>query len=198
MTRDEKIDWEEMEPEWRAGIISKKQLSKQYGVSRAAIDKHWSKLGIERDLTKQIQAEAKSKVARATVTPGVTPLTRVTEQQVVEANATVMANKQIEHRTSIPLRRALGDKLFAEIEGQTDGANLIEQLTLALQQGDLDELAKIARKVASLPTRIKGFADLVSSYKTLIALEREAFGIKGDEKPPGEEFTEIVRRIVRG
>jgi hypothetical protein len=50
MAGEEKIDWEEMEPDWRAGIISKKQLSKQYGVSRAAIDKHWAKLGIERDL----------------------------------------------------------------------------------------------------------------------------------------------------
>lgn len=48
------IDWDAMEPDWRAGIKSKKELSEEHGVSRAAIDKHLAELGIERDLTAKI------------------------------------------------------------------------------------------------------------------------------------------------
>lgn len=33
------VDWEAMEPHWKAGIVSVLQLSKEYGVSRAAIIK---------------------------------------------------------------------------------------------------------------------------------------------------------------
>ena len=189
------IDWDEMEPDWRAGIKTKKQLAIEYNVSRAAIDKHWHKLGIERDLAARIQSAAKAKVTRATVTRGVTLGTKVTEQEVVEANATLVADKLIAHRTDIPQKRALVGKLFSEIEGLTDGPELIDQLALALQQDDQDKLADLARKVASLPARIKGVAELVGAYKALIGLEREAFGI-GAGTTPGEEFTEIVRRIV--
>jgi len=191
MTSKHKVDWDAQEPDWRAGIKSKKQLSEEYGVSRAAIDKHWQAAGIERDLTAKIEAAAKARVTRATVTRD----TKVTEREVVEANATLQADIIIAHRTDIPRKRELVAKLFAEIEGLTDGKDLVEQMTLALGQGDMEALAKVAQKVGSLPQRIKGVSDLVGAFKTLIGMEREAFGISVGSTP-GEELTEIVRRIV--
>lgn len=50
------INWDEMYPEWCAGIVSLSDLSKKYGVSRPAIEKHWDKLGITRDLSAKIKA----------------------------------------------------------------------------------------------------------------------------------------------
>ena len=58
------IDWEKIEPHWRAGIRTKLEISNEFGVSRAAMDKHFKKLGIERDLTAKIQAKAESLVAQ--------------------------------------------------------------------------------------------------------------------------------------
>ena len=58
-----------MEPEWRAGLVSVLQLSRDYGVSRAGIIKHWDKEGVERDLLAKIQARAEALVTHDAVTP---------------------------------------------------------------------------------------------------------------------------------
>jgi hypothetical protein len=189
----QKIDWDAMEPDWRAGLKTKKQLSEEYGVSRAAIDKHWSALGIDRDLSDRIRSAAKTKVTRSTVTSGVTPDTKVTEREVVEANADMLAAKHIEHRTDIPAKRELVGKLFAELEALTDGKDLMAQVQVALEQGDLDKLAEAAEKVASLPSRIKGVSDLVGAYKALIMLERQAFGL--EDSRPADPIQELCSRI---
>lgn len=55
------IDWDGMESDWRAGIVSLSVLSREYEVSRAAIEKHWDKLGVPRDLNAKIKAKADSK-----------------------------------------------------------------------------------------------------------------------------------------
>jgi len=52
------VDWEAMRPDWMAGVKSVLQLSEEYGVSRAAILKHWGKEGLERDLAGNIKAKA--------------------------------------------------------------------------------------------------------------------------------------------
>lgn len=50
------VDWDAMEEDWRVGAKPVLQLSKEYGVSRAAIIKHWEKAGIDRDLSGKIRA----------------------------------------------------------------------------------------------------------------------------------------------
>lgn len=206
-SKRQRFDWEAMESDWRAGIKSKKQLAEEYGVSRAAIDKHWAAAGIERDLSDRIRAAARAKVTRASVTPKVTHRAKVTEQDIVEAESELQSRMHLSHRKDITQKRELVAKLFAELEGITDGADLIEQLTLALAQADQEKLANIALKVASLPGRIKGVSDLVGAYKALIALERQAFNMDDNQAPssPGLNLAElpkedraILREILEG
>lgn len=177
MSTKTKIDWDAMEPDWRAGIKSKKQLAEEYGVSRAAINNHWAKLKIDRDLTSRIRDSVKAKVTRATVTPGVTPETKVTEQQVVEANADVIAAKLIGQRSGITRRSDLLEKTAADLEAMSDGKDAILQITEALESGNLDQMAEAVRKVMELPTRIKCLKDLVETQRVLIQLERQSFNI---------------------
>lgn len=56
------VDWDAIEPDWRAGIKTKKQMSAEYGVSRAAMDKHFGKVGIERELMVAARREFGGKV----------------------------------------------------------------------------------------------------------------------------------------
>ena len=77
------------------------QLSRDYGVSRAGIIKHWDKEGVERDLLAKIQARAEALVTHDAVTPKVTPEQRVTERNVVEANAQVVADTILRHRADV-------------------------------------------------------------------------------------------------
>lgn len=190
------IDWEAIEPEWRAGIKTKLQLSEEFKVSRAAIDKHFAKAGIERDLTERIRAKADSLVTQDAVTREVTSATKAAEKEIVEANAELQARVRREQRTDITRSRTLVMKLISELEQQTDNLGLYEQLAELLfdpgveatkeQKAAQDKRLDLFDKVISLGGRTKTMKDLSDSLKTLVALEREAFGIDDRSKPDAQ------------
>jgi hypothetical protein len=188
-----KIDWESVAKHYRAGIRSLRDIGGEFGISEGAIRKRAKKEGWPRDLSEQIKAKADDKVRIALVRSGTQG---AAEQEIVEVNAQLQADIILSHRTDIPKKRELVAKLFAEVEGLTDGPKLVEMMTLALQQGDNDKLADVARKVASLPSRIKGTSELITAYKTMIGLERQVFGI--DDSGDQEEIPMIMIRAKRG
>lgn len=184
------VDWEAMEADWRAGIKSVLQLSKEHGVSRAAILKHWGKLGVERDLAAKIHAKAEALVTQAAVTESVTPATRATETAIVQANAEMQAATILAHRSDIRRSRSLAMSMLSELEAQTGEAVLFEQLGELLRREDdkgVDRLNDLYRKVISLPGRVDSMKKLSDTLKTLIGLEREAFGIEGGSGGGGDD-----------
>lgn len=195
------VDWEAIEPHWRAGIKTKLQISEEFGVSRAALDKHFAKEGIERDLTARIQAKAESLVTRAQVTRTVTPESRATEREIVESNAQMQADIIVSHRKDIQRGRTLVMSLLEELEHETVNRDLYERLGEFMEMPDAggkDQLADIYRKVMSLPGRTDTMKKLAESLKTLVGLERQAFKI-ADDTPlgDGEDLKSIEVRFVR-
>jgi hypothetical protein len=181
-----------MEPEWRAGIITKKQLAEKFNVSRAAIDKHWAKLGIERDLTARIQQEAAALVTRDAVTREVTQEQRVTEREIIHANAEMQAGVIRAHRKDIQRYRNLCQSLLSQLEAETGEHELfskIGELLAAPDDKGTDKLNEAYQKAISLPSRIDGVKKLAETLKTLIGLERQAFGIedRGLDKPEEDQ-----------
>jgi hypothetical protein len=166
-----------MEPDWRAGIVSKQELASRFGVSRAAIDKHWAKVGIERDLTSRINAKADSLVATGAVARfGVKP----SEVQIVDANGAMVANVRLGHRKSIARGHALCEALLAELEAQTFDKVLMEKLATLMRKPDdegHDRLNEIYRKVISMPGRVDTAKKLIETMKSVVSMEREAYGI---------------------
>jgi hypothetical protein len=191
-----RIDWEAIEPDWRAGVKTKKQMSVEYSVSRAAMDKHFSNIGVERDLTAQIKAKADAIVTRSQVTREVTPLSKVTVQEIIEVNAKIQSDIILAHRTDIPKKRELVAKLFAEVEALTDGGDIVEQMTLALGGGDMEQLADAARKVVSLPSRVKCAVDLMNGYKTVVGMERQAFGVDKELHNDKDPLAQILDAVA--
>lgn len=178
------IDWDSMEPEWRAGIKTKKELSEEYGVSRAAIDKHWAKLDVTRDLGARIRMEAEALVTREAVTREVTQEDRVTEKEIVQANAEMQAGVIRAHRKDITRYRALCQRLLAQLEAESAEPEVFAQIGELLAAPDdkgMDKLNEAYVKAISLPSRIDGVKKLAETLKTLIGLERQAFGLL--EKP---------------
>lgn len=167
-------DWELIEADFRSGLKTLRQIASEHEISHQAIGKRAKRDGWTRDLQAKIKAKAEALVAKGAVD---TSVAKIDEKAVIEANAALVAGIQISHRQDIPRKRELVAKLFAEIEAQTDGGDLIEELIEALRSGDQVLQAGVVRKLTSLPQRIKGVAELVSAYKSLIGLEREAFGL---------------------
>ena len=192
MAATKKVDYARIEPGWRAGILSPRQLAAQYTeetgnpVSHAAIVNHFKKAGIDRDLAAKIRAKADAMVTQAMVTGKVTPQPAVPERQVIEDNATQIASVRITHRKDIARARSVAANLLTELELQTgpDAAAMLADLGELMRSPDdkgQDKLAEIYQKVISLPGRVKTMKDLGDSMRVLIGLEREAYGIEGDD-----------------
>lgn len=188
-----KVDWEKIQIDFRAGVKTLRQIGDEYGVSHVAISRKAKREKWPRDLSAKIAAKAREKVTKASVTSAVT---KQTEQAVVEAESEIQSRILLSHRKDIPAKRELVAKLFAEIESLTDGKDVIDQMAEALKSGDLDQMADSVRKVTDLPMRIKGTSDLVGAYRALIQLERQAFSL-GDEPESGSgSIEEAIRRAA--
>ena len=177
------VDWDAIEPQWRAGIKTKLQISEEFGVSRAAMDKHFAKLGIDRDLTEKIRAKAEALVTQAQVTREVTAESIATEREIVDANANAQADAVLGQRRDVSRSRGVVQKLFAELETQLDCAEDFAKLGELMASPDdngADKLNELYRKVMSLPSRVDSAKKLADALRVLIELERKVLRIKDD------------------
>jgi hypothetical protein len=174
------IDWEALEFQYRAGIRSLRDIGGEFDVSDAAIIKRAKRDGWTRDLKAKIQAKAEAKVSAAMVSAEVSAQTKITERQVVEANAEAVARVRIAHRGDIHRARGLTVTLLAELEAQTGSLEALENLGDMLRAEDekgVDRMNDLYRKVISTPSRIDSLKKVSETLKNLIGLEREAYGM---------------------
>lgn len=192
-----KIDWDAMSQDWRGGFKSVLQLSTEYGVSRAAIIKHWAKEGIERDLSVKIRAEAESKVTRDAVTREVTPEEKVSERQIVDSNAEMMANVIRSHHKSLGRLDTVIKLLFDRLEAELSGTELFDQLgelMLAPDEKGQDKLNELYRKVIALPSHTDTAKKLAETLKTKIELERKVFKIEDQPADSSDSIADAIRK----
>lgn len=176
MAAQAKVDYERIEPGWRAGILSPAQLAEQYtkatgvAVTRVAIIKHFEKLGVPRDLKAKIQAKADAMVAQAMVTGMVSTRTTATTAKIIDGQATTQAQTRLSHQAGAKRLQALVAKLTAELEKQT-------------------------RKQVILKERASTAKTLVDAFGRLVAIEREAHGINADEAPDDDPVGNLLKTI---
>jgi hypothetical protein len=174
------VDWEAVEREYRAGIRSLKDIGAEFGVSDAGILKRAKKDEWQRDLTERIRAKAEAKVSAALVSEKVSAESNANERIVVEASAQVLADALLGQRRDVSRSRSIVQRLFDELEAQGDGLEELAMLGEALESGDEEKLAQIARKVIAFPSRVDSAKKLAESLRTLVELERKVLRIKDD------------------
>lgn len=187
------VDWEAIEGDFRAGVLSLREIAALHpGTNHVAITRRAKKEGWTRDLNAKIKARADELVTRAVVTPDVTEQRKATERQVIEANAERIARVRGEHRGDILRLRTLALGLLAELEGQSADPALLEDLGEILRKPDdkgMDKLNDLYQKIISTPSRIDSAKKLAETLKAAISLEREAYGLddkKTQASSPGE------------
>ncbi|ALU60890.1 MULTISPECIES: hypothetical protein [Pseudomonas syringae group] len=188
-------DWERIEQLFRAGLLSVREIAAACGVSHTAINKRSKAEGWDRDLNAKIKAKADSLVSKREVSTKVSTETLATERGIVEANAEVIADIRLAHRGDISRSRRLTNKLLDELEALTDEQGTIKQLIAQLKDGDHDDgdamadVLALAQKMGALPTRTKTMKELAETLKTLVVLERQAYGL--DEKDKSTDTDEL-------
>ncbi|ORJ47857.1 hypothetical protein B2M27_23840 [Kluyvera intermedia] len=191
-----KPDWEAIESAYRAGVLSVRELAGKYGISHQAISKRAKKDGWERDLKAKVQAKADALVAKREVARQVATGSTISERQLIEATAEVIATVRMEHRGDIRRARELTNTLFDELAGECGDVAALEQLGELMRREDdkgMDKLNDLYHKIISLPSRVKSMKELSDSLKTLIGLEREAYSI--ESKAESKEVTHNVMLV---
>jgi RNA polymerase-binding transcription factor DksA len=169
-------------------------------VSDAAIVKRAKRDDWSRDLRAKIQAKADAKVSAALVSAEVSEKAALTEKVVVEVEAQVQSRIRLAHRADIGRGRTLVMNLLGELETVTGARELFEQLGELManpdDKGAADKLNEAYHKVIGLSGRIKGAKELAEALRTLVTLERQAYGI-GEDSNGGGDYERMLEEVHR-
>ena len=197
-------DWEKIEADYRAGILSLREIAEAHpGTNHVAIARKAKREGWSRDLSAKIRAKADALVTERTVTADVTAERRVSERDIIDANAQAIVSVRLAHRKDIQRSRSITMRLLEELELQSgrENAELLEQLGELMRREDdrgQDKLNDLYQKIISLPGRAKTMKDLGESLRVLVTLERQAFGLDDKDQKPQDSLTTLLQTIAGG
>ena len=217
MAAPRKIDYERLEPAWRAGIKSPAQLAADYtadtgvAVSATAIVKHFKKHDIPRDLRAKVKARSDAMVLAAMVR-GKVGGTGPTDREVVDGNATAIATIDLGHRRAVRTGREIVERLLNELGESCDPELWSSIRALAApplidpspeqkaeQERRSRDLADALERATAFPSRVAGARALADAMRVLITLEREIVGLDKSEADPlgGGRILSDVERAAR-
>jgi hypothetical protein len=204
-------DWERIESDYRAGILSLREIAAPYEITEGAIRKRAKAKGWSRDLTAKIKARTEELVRKEAVrAEGTQPDHRVPEADIVEGNAQIAAAVDRRHKGTAKRGQALVDKLIAELEITTDNLEDFHKLGELLDQSGPnengkwveDKLNKIYHAVISTGGRVDSLKKLAETFEKFAKFERTAYRLEdgegGGDTPdtPLAVDNETARRIA--
>jgi hypothetical protein len=178
-------DWERIEADYRAGILSIREIAAAQGITDTAIRKRAKREEWVRDLAERIQAKADALVRTAQVRSEVRTESAISERELIASGAETLAHVHLTQRKDVGRARVLAMALLAELESETGNIELFEQLGVMLRSDDekgQDKRNDLYQKVISSAGRIESMKKLAETLKTLIGLEREAYGLSDVQK----------------
>lgn len=180
------VDWERIEADYRAGILSLREIASANGnVTEGAIRKRAKRDDWSRDIANKIKARADDLVRKAEVRSEVRKENAGSEKSVIEANAEAIVSVRLSHRSDIRTGRELVRGMLEELRAQSVDPALLEELGEMMRNPDergVDKLNDVYKKVIGFGGRVDNVKKLSEALKNLIALEREAYGLAEAQK----------------
>lgn len=203
MAEKKVIDWEKIELDYRSGVKSLREIATEHEISEGAIRKRAKRDDWSRDLSAKIKAKADDLVRKEQVRSEVRTQSTISEKETIDANASLVASVRLSQRKDIQRSRSIAMRLFDELEHQVGIENVenLEKLGELLRSDDdkgRDALNDLYMKIISMPGRVKSMKDLSDTLKTLIALERQAFGLDDENNKPVDALTALLERVSTG
>jgi hypothetical protein len=192
----EDVDWEGIERDYRAGLLSLREIADRYpGTNHVAISRRAKKYGWARDLTEKIKAKADDLVTRSDVTGDVTKTSAVSEREIVDSNAEALALVIRGQRKSLVRLDGVVQMLFDRLESELKNGELFSQLgeiMAAPDENGQDKLNDLYRKVIALPNQTDTAKKLAETLKTQIELERRVFKIDDQSAAASDHLREFM------
>ena len=181
------IDWETIEREYRAGVLSVSEIARRHDISEGAIRKRAKRDGLKRDLSARVREKVRTELVRAQVRE---PNARTDQEIVDEASQEPIAIRKT-HRKDLKYAREMGAMLMAQLKDAAGGRESLEE--------QIESTDPVARRSAmlravSLPAHAATLRDLVTALGKLIPLECQAFGI--DATPEPNSYEEMLDKAL--
>mgnify|MGYP003442100569 FL=1 len=183
-------DWERIESDYRAGVLSLREIAAPFKVTEGAIRKRAKRDGWERDLNAKIHARAEALVRKAEVRSAVrnSPESVLSDRVIIEANAERIAQVKGEHRANAGRTRDLALSMLTELEAMTAEPGTFERLREILagdpeSEGMVKAMEDAFRRATGLPGRINSLKTLAEALRIAVALERESYGMDAAIEP---------------
>lgn len=163
-----------------------RQIADEHGVTHGAINKRAKRDLWERDLAAKVQARADALVSKQLVSKEVSKTALVTERQVIESNAQVIADTILNQRSDVQAGMRIVASLMSELTAicgpeKSQELEKLGELMRSENDNGVDKLNDLYRLVISLPERSKTAKTLTEALRNLIELQRKI--LKLDEDP---------------
>jgi hypothetical protein len=206
------IEWDLIEPHYRAGIRPIGDLAREFGCSAPAIVQHARRNGWVRDLSSKIAAKTAAIVAQAVkedaAKSGKSGLTkaRQVENDIVTANAAVGAGVDLANRADVILAMSVSRTHLKELEALSNPdfaqtlveiGKMMDQTTVKNGRELKDRVNEAYQYIISLAGRTKIAKDIASAVAVHIPLQRRIFKLDG-QGAGSSEIDELLTKVLHG
>lgn len=183
----EPSDWESIEKDYRAGVLSVREIGKRHKVAESTIRKHAKLQDWRRDLSQRVQEQVRAKLVSAT---------EGSEAEIVATAADEIVNVVKLHRQDIASGRGIVELLFGQLSEAAMKRGEIEDAIVEDTKDDkTSERRSRMLRAVSLPAHAVTMRDLAQALRHVLVLERQAYSLddKVQEEPEqGEQLTAKV------
>lgn len=183
MAKKKQIDWDKIERDYRADVLSIAQISRESGAPSSTIRARAKRLGWSRNLTARIKSKADEIVNQDAIKNAVANI-QASEEQTIEENARLTAGVRLAHRKDINRARLATVTLLDDLEamiGQDGRESLAELLKALVDEGLIEERDSTAiaayKKATGLSQQIANMQKLADTMTKFVALERQAWNL---------------------
>lgn len=182
MTKRKKYDWEAIERDYRAGMLSIREISRKHDVPESSIRYQAKKYGWQRSLSGKVRERAQEKLLRKELRNP-----NANDDEVVEEAADTVTAVQLCHRKDIKDGRGFVELFYAHLrEAAINRADIEDQIYEHTKASDPDGKDDIKARNAmlravSLPSHVGCLRDLSVALKNLVPLERQAFNMNDED-----------------
>lgn len=195
-SKEEAIDWETLERQYRLGIKSNKQLGSEFGVDDSSIGKRAKKYGWIIDKREEVDIATNSlliQAASGNSNPNSTPTALE-----IKVAAQVSADVVLNHRRGLARLDAVKTKLLVHVESVVDNFKDLSDVIQMVRNPDengVDKANDALRKVLGRSSVVDDLKKLAEIDEKVRKGEREAFGIDKEQDSGKGTVESLLKRI---
>lgn len=202
MSKKKQIDWDKIERDYRADVLSIAQISRESGAPSSTIRTRAKRNGWKRDLSTRIKMRADEFVNQDAIKNAITNI-QDSEELTVDENARLTAGVRLSHRKDIQRARRMTVTMMDDLEvmiGQDGRESLAELLKALVDEGLIEERDSTAiaayKKATGLSQQIANMQKLADTMTKFVALERQAWNLDELDNKTHDPLEKLLHTIA--